>query len=345
MIKYYTPQNMDVWSGRVDDEEDYESYRWHQWVKPIDLNAEDNEVFDGEIGFGILGFESDQGIELNKGRFGAANGPNSIRKELTKLPCHFQQEVKIFDCGNVTSKFTTLEDGQAELANAVEKILDLNLFPIVLGGGHETAFGHYMGLSQFANKNNMQGPGILNFDAHFDLRPYSDGQGTSGTMFKQIADYNKEKGEDYNYFVLGIQKHSNTQSLFRTADELGADYILGKEIVNGDYEEIVHKVDKYLAKLDRVYVTICMDCFASCFAPGVSAPQAIGLEPERVLLILKHIFKSGKPMAFDIAETSPRFDHDSVTANLASILIFTVVRAIAEDPKLFNPKNRFENLK
>ena len=29
------------------------------------------------------------------------------------------------------------------LGLAVERILDLKLFPIVLGGGHETTFGHF----------------------------------------------------------------------------------------------------------------------------------------------------------------------------------------------------------
>lgn len=343
MLKYYSPQNMDIWSGRIDDEEDFESFRWHQWVEPIDLNNENNEPFDGTIGFGILGFESDQGIELNKGRFGAAAGPASIRKELTKLPCQFSKEVKIFDCGNVTSKYTTLEAAQNELALAVEKVLDLNLFPIVLGGGHETAFGHYKGLSQFSEKHERKNPGILNFDAHFDLRPYTEGHGTSGTMFRQIADYNDEKDSDYNYFVMGIQRHSNTQALFRVADELGVEYVLAKELINGDYLEIIHKVDKYIAKQDNIYVTICMDCFSTAFAPGVSAPQPLGLDPEKVLLVLKHIFSTGKPMSFDIAEVSPRFDHDSVTANLASILIYTVVTTIADNPQLFNVKDKFKN--
>ena len=107
MINYYSPQEMTIWSGRVDDENDYESFRWHQWVKPLDLNDESLTPFEGKLGFGIVGFESDQGIELNKGRFGAAAGPAAIRKELAKLPCQFSKDVKIFDCGNVTSKYTT----------------------------------------------------------------------------------------------------------------------------------------------------------------------------------------------------------------------------------------------
>ncbi|MBS6611092.1 MULTISPECIES: formimidoylglutamase [Peptoniphilus] len=330
MINYYSPQEMGIWSGRIDDENDYESFRWHQWVKGLDLNDEDLTPFDGKLAFGILGFESDQGIELNKGRFGAAAGPSAIRKELSKLPCQFSKEVKIFDCGNVTSKYTTLEASQDELAKAVKKILDLNLFPIVLGGGHETAFGHYKGLSTFLDDKEDNKLGILNFDAHFDLRPYEKGTGTSGTMFRQISDYTREKGTEYAYYVMGIQKHSNTLALFRTADELGVNYVLGKDMISENFFDIVNNLDEYIKKEDYLYITICMDCFTSSFAPGVSAPQPLGVDPEKVILLLKHIFSTGKPMSFDIAEVSPRFDHDSVTANLASILVYTVISTLAQ---------------
>ena len=29
---------MDSWKGRIDSETDYDAFRWHQWVQPIDLN-------------------------------------------------------------------------------------------------------------------------------------------------------------------------------------------------------------------------------------------------------------------------------------------------------------------
>ena len=103
----------------------------------------------------------------------------------------------------MTSKYTTLEASQDELAKAVDRVLELNLFPLVLGGGHETAFGHYKGISTFLDDREDNKLGILNFDAHFDLRPYEKGTGTSGTMFRQIADYTREKGTQYAYYVMG----------------------------------------------------------------------------------------------------------------------------------------------
>ena len=56
---------------------------------------------------------------------------------------------------------------------------------IVIGGGHETAWGHFQGLAH-PNKDIA----ILNFDAHFDLRPLINGQlGSSGTPFRQIHNF------------------------------------------------------------------------------------------------------------------------------------------------------------
>ncbi len=47
------------------------------------------------------------------------------------------------------------------------------MYPIVLGGGHEIAFGHYCGIKDYnASIDRKDKLGIINFDAHFDLRPY-----------------------------------------------------------------------------------------------------------------------------------------------------------------------------
>ncbi|SPY43635.1 formimidoylglutamase [Peptoniphilus harei] len=66
MINYYSPQDMTIWSGRIDDENDYESFRWHQWVKPLDLNDESLSPFDGKLGFGIIGLNLTKVLNLTK---------------------------------------------------------------------------------------------------------------------------------------------------------------------------------------------------------------------------------------------------------------------------------------
>ena len=140
--KYYISA-MECWKGREDSDTDYDAFRWHQWVRPLDLSENEEELkpFDGKLGFAFIGFCSEQGVKRNKGRVGTALAPDFIRGQMSNLPCSFSQEVKLFDAGNILCDDISMEDGQRALGHAVEKLLKLKLFPIVLGGGHETTFG------------------------------------------------------------------------------------------------------------------------------------------------------------------------------------------------------------
>lgn len=330
MIKNYEVQDMSIWNGRIDSKEDFDAFRFHQWVEKINLNDKNLKPFKGKMGFAILGFKSDIGIAKNLGRQGAFKAPTAIRKELANKPCNFSKEVKIFDAGNISSNKTTLEDAQNSLSIAVQKLLELNYFPILLGGGHEIVFGHYKGLFEhFRNTNDKPNIGIVNFDAHFDNRPYEEGNGSSGTMFRQIYDLNKSVGDDYNYFVMGIQNHANTVSLFKFADKSNTKYVMAKEISNGDIYLIFEKIDTFLRNIDHLYITLDCDVFSSSIAPGVSAPQPLGLDPELVMILLKYVLNSEKTVSFDVAEVSPRFDHDNTTASLAAVFIFTLITKIS----------------
>lgn len=328
--KNYRIKEETDWEGRIDSETNFDAFRWHQWVKSIDLRKENLTPFTGKLGFAFIGFCCDEGIKRNKGRIGAVKGPKSIRKELSGLPCAFSKDVELFDAGNVFCEGISLEESQSLLSKAVSKILSLNLFPIVLGGGHEVAFGHYNGiLNRLLKSENKPNIGIINFDAHFDIRPYENG-GTSGTMFRQISDICKEKELKYNYFCIGIQKHSNTVELFKTADKLNVSYVLAKDISGNNIFDQLDKLDNFMKDQEHIYITVCSDVFPSAFAPGVSASQSLGLDPEIVLKFIKHILKSNKVISFDIAEVSPRFDQDNNTANLAAVIIFSVVTALAK---------------
>ncbi len=319
----YQKPDMNIWTGRIDSLVNYDAFRWHQWVQPLDLTDLSKPLPHFEIGVAILGFCSDEGVKRNLGRTGAAKGPLSIRKELCNLPCSFTSELRLFDAGNILCDDGNLELSQRTLADAVDKVLSLGLFPIVLGGGHEVAYGDYLGLI----KRGLT-PAIVNFDAHFDIRPY-EVQGSSGTMFRQIYDDLLHASKPFNYFAIGIQKRGNTVDLFKTAERMGTEYLMAKDIGEGDLTEALKKLDVFLERQSQLYVTICTDVFSSAFAPGVSATQPLGLSPERVLKFFKILFKSGKVVLFDIAEVSPRFDSDNVTSNLAATFVFAAINSLA----------------
>jgi len=323
--KYYQPLNSDIWQGRIDDEEDYDSFRWHQIIQPLDL-AGDN--IKPEKGFGLLGFCCDKGVQRNLGRKGTSKAPNSIRKEMANLPCTFPESTHIYDCGDIVSEIGELEDVQEALANTVCRMLELGLFPIILGGGHEIAYGHYLGIERFLKQENQE-LGIFNLDAHFDMRPYKNGA-SSGTMFAQIADRCQKQSKDFRYMVAGIQQYGNTVGLFKKADDLNVKYLMARDISNDTMFAVGQDIIRFTKKQKKIYMTLCSDVISSAYAPGVSAPQPFGLHPEIILKLIKTVIQSGKVISFDIAEVSPRFDEDNRTSKLAAIIIFAVINSVIE---------------
>lgn len=326
----YSTTNAKVWTGRIDDVNDIDSFRMHQIIRLLDLtNIESVDIDSSKINVCFIGFCCDEGIKRNLGRQGAKRGPEYIRREFSNLPVRFGNNAIIYDAGNITCLDNNMEEAQEQLSKAIELILNKKLFPIVLGGGHEVAFGHYNGIDSYLKNLGKDNPslGIINFDAHFDLRPCVH-EGSSGTMFSQIADKCIKEGSEFSYMCLGIQTSGNTISLFKKADHLGVKYILAKDFTEDNFVNISRQIEDYVSRHDHIYLTICSDVFNGASAPGVSAVQPFGMNPEYVLKFIKEILKTDKVISFDIAEISPRFDHDKRTAKLAAITIYSIINVL-----------------
>lgn len=303
-----------LWQGRPDS---LSNERFFQIIEFLDLSQKPlNCPQDTTV---IIGFCCDEGVKRNLGQLGAKQGPNEIRKTLAKLPIH--RAIKLLDVGNVCCDDSDLESAQTALAKIISHCHKQGLKTLILGGGHEIAWGHYQGLTTHYDKL-----GIINFDAHFDLRPLSDnGQGSSGTPFNQIANYCHQKEKAFNYCCLGIQKIANTKSLFEKANTLHVNYLNSAQMNEQSFAWQCAFLDDFLLNVDSIYLTICLDVFAECFAPGVSAPQATGITPWQALPLLKYIIQSQKVVSFDIAELSPPLDEKHKTARLAANLIAELI--------------------
>ncbi len=323
-LKGYKRPNKEYWYGRVDDDEDYESFRWHQHIKLIDLSSSEKIVPNSYI---IIGYEVDEGITRNKGRNGAKYAPNLIRASLSNKSCSFDQKIVVYDGGNVWCINEDVEAAQATLSLLVEKVLNANAFPIVLGGGHDVAYGSVSGISRSLDESDSLG--IINFDAHFDNRPYT--KSTSGTMFRQIYDDFKLQGRAFNHLTIGVQKSANTISLFKNIEEIGSNYILARDIVANNSYHNVDVIKKFLSRNDHIYITICCDVFASSFAPGVSSPQPLGVNAENFMEFFKIILDSKKVICLDIAEASPELDTSNITISLVSLIVYTLINYRCEN--------------
>ncbi len=269
-------------------------------------------------GYAIIGFNCDIGVRRNNGRSGAVKGPGYCRKALSKQAWHLGDNVPLFDLGDVITPDDNLEHTQEILSHMVAHAHDCQLIPIVMGGGQELALGHYHGLRKaFPGKT----IGIINFDAHFDMRPTLENDlGTSMSAFLQIAEHSKANGSAFHYCVLGIQPYSNTATTVRTAESYDVTY-RSAEVMRSPKHSNLNTLNEFLNKVDLVYLTIDLDVFAAACAPGVSAAQIFGLYPLEALPLITHICQTGKVIGFDVSELSPKLDIDDRTALLGATLI------------------------
>ncbi|MEO1450828.1 MAG: formimidoylglutamase, partial [Bacteroidota bacterium] len=186
--------------------------------------------------------------------------------------------------------------------------------PLVLGGGHDIAYASFLGLKPWLREKRL---GIINFDAHFDLRA-ADPRGHSGSPFRQIAADLESQSQDFHYAVLGLQPASNPPVLFDTAQELHVSWISWEAYQMDQWSAIQAWLEAFLAKVDGLYLSLDMDGFSSAYAPGVSAPSPLGFSPQLVFKTLTYLFSQRPVWLCDIAELNPTHDIDGHTARLAA---------------------------
>ncbi len=90
----------------------------------------------------------------------------------------------------------------------VRRITELGAIPIVIGGGHNNAYGCLKGSSE-AKERSIN---CLNIDAHTDLRS-TEGR-HSGNGFTYAA----EAGYMANYFMLGLQENYTPEYIWQTIE-------------------------------------------------------------------------------------------------------------------------------
>lgn len=308
-----TTKQAAAWQGRIDAEETGPSLRWHQRVQPFTSASQG--------GVALIGFAVDEGVRRNGGRVGAAHGPEAARKALANLP--LLGEPALWDAGDVACAGGDLDAAQQALAQQVAQALAQGCLPLVLGGGHEVAWGSFQGVAQA--RPDARRILIVNLDAHFDLRQAREGN--SGTPFRQIQEWCAAQGRSFDYRVLGISRYANTQALFERADTLGVRYWLDDALqTEQGLQEALAVLAHDLAQCDAAYLTVDIDVLPGAVAPGVSAPAPLGVPLAQVERVVDTALASGKLVAADLAEFNPTFDRDGLTAKVVARLAARIAR-------------------
>lgn len=288
----------------------------------------------------ILGVPDDRGVGLNAGHLGAAEGPRSFREAFYRL-----YDVRIAperwagdgwcDLGDVHLQ-STIEETHSVLADVVEFALLCGARRVhVIGGGHDFSFGSYLGHSRTCSGVLP----IINYDAHFDLRPVEQGQISSGTPFRRVIEQLGVRVDGGRaLFEVGIQRDRNPQSLWDFALSCGvsvAEYVAGAppwrfhnlQHAAGCSIDLLVKtwLDGWLTSergSGQVHLSIDLDVFHTAAALGTSASTSFGVPVETLWPCVEDTMSRKWCRVVDVAELCPQRDFQSQTARLAAALVF-----------------------
>jgi formiminoglutamase len=281
----------------------------------------------------LVGFPQDEGVRRNHGRPGSAAAPAEIRRHLFRLtPVDRAGGADLaacspLDAGNVRID-GPLEESQAALAEVVGGILECGAVPIVLGGGHEAAFGHFLGYVRARRR-----VGIINLDAHLDVRPCLDGASHSGSPFRQAMEHPTQPLAGTHYVCLGAQPHS--------VSSVHLDYLRGQggtafwcDQVRGSLgPAFSSQCGRLEADGCHVYVTIDADVVQAADVPGVSAPNVLGLSGAEVIACVRQAGESPAAASLDLVEINPQLDRDGQSARWGALVIWNFLTGLARRGK------------
>ncbi len=277
----------------------------------------------------ILGFPQDEGVRRNGGRVGSAQAPAEIRRWLGRLtPSDPAAVVDLttlppLDAGNV--RITgSLEESQQVLGEVLAGLLQTGAVPIVLGGGHETAYGCYLGYAASRSP-----AAIINIDAHLDVRPCVDGRGNSGTPFRQAMEHPDHPLPGGRYVCLGVQPHATARQHVDYARQRGC-VVRWRDECTG---ELLSLFRRELQRLQdegcRVHVTVDADAVDDAAVPGVSAANVGGLDARAVLACARAAGASPAVSSLDVVEINPAHDRDGQSARWAALLAWHFLIGLA----------------
>lgn len=277
----------------------------------------------------LLGCGDDTGVVLNRGRAGAKNGPDSIRRHFYKmaLPMNgdLAEKLALVDTGNVTPG-TDIFETQRRVQDCVKTLAPAGTL-VFLGGGHDFAAPVFLGLHSCLPAKTVLG--IVNVDPHLDVRPLEDGRPHSGTPFRQILESGSLQGK--NYVVFGARANRNAKAHFQ--------YAVSKKISVLEYEDIRVKTvpaaafyESQLKALSKrvnfIHATFDMDACSE--AEGSSAAPVLGFSAWELCQMAAAAGRNPFVRVLEIAEVAPDLDPSERSSRVAAEMVFAFLRERAK---------------
>ena len=286
----------------------------------------------------VLGLPEDVGVFANHGKSGATKAWDATLKILLNIQSNqFTKANNVLILGHLdfseeqlmvselnSSKNKDILKARKIVAqideyvtHIIHQIVLAGKKPILIGGGHNNAYGNIKGSSLALGKP----INVINLDAHSDFREQEGRH--SGNGFS----YASAEGFLANYYIFGLHENYTSDNIFKTLNE-------SKSIKYNTFESIeIRKEIKFKQALKRAseHVTnshfgIEIDCDAIQNIPS-SAIAPSGFSVNKTRLILNYFAKHKNTTYLHICEAAPTKKTATQVGKLITYLITDFIKA------------------
>lgn len=307
----------------------------------IQLLSETTNIYDSlrtlDVEYVIFGIPEDIGVFANYGNRGAAKawaatlevllniqsnsytnaskvlilGHLDFSKEMTKIEGLDSSDKNISKARKLTERIDT------HVTDLVHQIVSAGKKPIIIGGGHNNAYGNLKGTS-LAFKKSIN---VVNFDAHSDFRKEEGRHSGNGFSYAYAEGFLK------NYFIFGLHENYTSDHIFKTLDKF-------KALKYNTFEALTIRRDKkFKAELERAAKHVAdkpfgieIDCDAIKYIPS-SAMTPSGFSVKKARAFVTYFGTQPNAAYLHICEAAPTSDTEVIIGKLITYLITDFMRA------------------
>lgn len=211
---------------------------------------------------------------------------------------------------------------------SVKDILSQGKISGVVGGDHSVAFG-----SIKAHCEKYENMGILQFDAHADLRQAYEGfEFSHASVMYNCIEYFPQVS---NLVQVGIRDYSEAEAEYTEIQKGKISTFYNHDIKKMLYEgkNWSYVCEKIIGKLpENVYISFDIDGLSPLYCPETGTPVPGGQDFDEVIFLLRKMVESGrKIIGFDLCEVGSTAEWDNIVGS--RILYQLIILALKSHEK------------
>lgn len=289
-----------------------------------------------KIKLGLLGLDYD--TPAGRGWPGARYAPNSIREALKGIMNRMEDgylfdvcnnslinynQIELKDYGNI-SNISRYDHERAlqDMSKAIQRVMKDGYTPLLLGGDHSVTNAGFDALYECTTGN----IGIIDFDAHLDLKFDSPVQGKYSGSSEIRRAVERERIDPKNVVEIG-PRGFNYPEHYYFIKESGINIIPPKDVYKYGAKAIAERAMAIAGNgTQAIYVTVDIDVLDMAYAIGSGGQEPAGLNHFQLAKMLRAIAPIAT--AIDFVEVNPMTDHRELTSHVCANLILEYIAGL-----------------